>query len=105
MTIINPNKNRSLAHFFIALFFVLAGGGLFYMFQYHGFVGIRQEVEDTKSGIVKAQTENADLKDAFYRAIDPAVLKELAVARGMVLVGNPQYLFNTPWPSASVSLR
>lgn len=104
MTIINPNKNRPFARFFIALFLVLAGSGLFYMFQYHEFVVIRQEVEDAKAGIVKAQTENADLKDSFYRAIDPAILKELATARGMVLVGNPQYL-NTPWPSTSVSVR
>lgn len=92
MTIIQPHKNKPLIRFLFALFLLLAGGGLFYIMEYNAVVAARQGITEAKNAIVQAQMDNADLKDAFYRVIDPVALKALAAGHGLSLVREPQYL-------------
>lgn len=101
MTIIQPHKNRPLARFLLTLFFLLAGGGIFYIFEYNAVAEARQGIAAAKEELQRAQVSNADLRDALYRMIDPSVLKSAAAGRGLTLVRNPQYLQGAPWLSAS----
>ncbi|MFH1162266.1 MAG: hypothetical protein V1696_03260 [Candidatus Jorgensenbacteria bacterium] len=101
MTIIQPHKNRPLMRFLLLLFLLLAGGGVFYVFEYNAVAEARQGIADAKEALVKAQASSADLKDTFYRMVDPSVLKSVATARGFTLVRDPQYLQSAPWLSAS----
>jgi hypothetical protein len=101
MTIIQPHKNRPLIRFLFFAFLLLAVGGTFYIFEYNAVVDARQGIVAAKEALVKAQNDNADLKDALYQAIDPTALKALAATEGLTLVNNPQYLSQAPWPSVS----
>ncbi|MFH1193165.1 MAG: hypothetical protein V1656_02510 [Candidatus Jorgensenbacteria bacterium] len=100
MTIIQPHKNRPLMRFLLLLFILLAGGGAFCIFEYNAVAEARQGIATAKEAVVEAQASNADLKDAFYRMIDPGVLRAAAAGGGLTLVRDPQYLQSAPWLSA-----
>lgn len=105
MTILRPHKHRDLARFFAILFGILLAGGGVYIFEYNAFVGARQELTRLRGALAEAQSANADLKNQLYEAIDPAHLKPLAVARGLVLERQPAYLGEREWLSDSSSSR
>lgn len=92
MTIIQPNKYRSLKHFLIILFLILLAGGVFYIYEYNKFVDVRYQADFFKEQIIKAQALNADLKNQLYQITDPANLQSLAQKQGLFLEKKPDYL-------------
>ena len=92
MTIIRPNKNKSISKFLILLLSIIFVGGGCYIFEYNNFVNIRHERNDLKKSIADMQNANADLKNQLYEAVDPGILRTLASNQNLVLDEKPQYL-------------
>lgn len=92
MTIICPQKKQDLKYFLIALFALVLGGGALYIIGNGSLVEQRHAWESSKKELVTLKTENADLKNEYYRLTDPAQLEAVATASGLRLEKRPQYL-------------
>ena len=92
MTIICPQKKKDIRYFLIALFAVLLAGGSFYLVETGSLVEKRHELDALKGQLVALKTSNADLKNEYYRLLDPAKLEAVASNSGLTLEKRPQYL-------------
>ncbi len=95
MTIINStekNKNKGLNSFLVAIVFVLLVSAVFYIYQYNLNVNLKHQLKLTEKKISEAEILNAQLKDDFYKTIEPTKLKSLLLEKGLVLEKEPQYL-------------
>lgn len=92
MTIICPQKKSELKYFLIALFALVLVGGAFYIVGNSSLVEQRHALEDLKKQLISLKTDNADLKNEYYRLTDPARLESVANDSGLTLEKRPQYL-------------
>ncbi len=92
MTIICPQKKSELKYFLIALFAIVLVGGAFYIIGNSSLVEKSHELEALKKQIISLKTDNADLKNEYYRLTDPARLETAANNSGLTLEKRPQYL-------------
>ena len=101
MTIIKPAASESYTRFLLVVFAIVLLGSLTYIFEYNSLVDARFELKNMREEIVKAQSQNADLKNALYQIVNPVLLEKEAVAAGLILERNPGYLNGTTWLSDS----
>ncbi len=101
MTIIKPAAKESYARFLMLAFAIVLIGSLVYIFEYNSLVDARFELKNMKAEIVKAETLNADLKNALYKTINPVLLEKEAAASSLILERNPEYLTKNTWLSDS----
>ncbi|MCX6788780.1 MAG: hypothetical protein WCO21_00350 [bacterium] len=95
MTIICPQKKKNIKYFLITLFALVLVGGAFYIIQTGAIVEKRHELEALKKQLNELKTANADLKNKYYRIVDPAKLEEVASASGLTLEKRPMYITST----------
>ncbi|OGG36785.1 hypothetical protein A2110_01100 [Candidatus Jorgensenbacteria bacterium GWA1_54_12] len=101
MTVMTPNKNRSIALFVTELLVLLLVASLFYIYYYNTVAGRRYAAERLRDQIADARELNAELKNELYEATDPTRLEELATARNLVLEEAPHYMSMNQWVSDS----
>ncbi len=83
------------------VFAIVLVGSLTYIFEYNSLVDARFELKNLKAEIVKAEAQNADLKNALYKTVNPVLLEKEAVGAGLILERNPEYLSSNTWLSDS----
>jgi len=101
MTIIKPAENVSYTRFLLLVFAIVLVGSLTYIFEYRSLVDARFELKNLREEIVKAEAQNADLKNALYNVVNPVLLEKEAVAAGLILERKPEYLTRNTWLSDS----
>lgn len=67
-------------------------GGVFYISQTGSLVEKKHELDSLKKQVITLKTENADLKNQYYRLVDPARLEAAAATSGLTLEKRPYYL-------------
>ncbi|MFA6365337.1 MAG: hypothetical protein WCW78_02970 [Candidatus Paceibacterota bacterium] len=92
MTIIRPKKHTQFRYILLILFTLLLGYGTFFIFEYSAIASKKHEVGQLKASVISLQTANADMKEEYYRLVDPANLEAVAVDSGMTIEKRPQYL-------------
>ena len=92
MTIICPQKSAHIKYFLFALFTILLMGGGLYIVGNSSLVEQKHELEALKRDLITLKTANADLKNEYFRLIDPATLEAAATGSGLTLEKRPQYL-------------
>jgi cell division protein FtsL len=92
MTIISPSKNLSTLKFVFLIFAIIFVNGLFYIYQYNQFVNLRHQIANLEETINQYRVVNTDLKNNLYRLTEPAVLKALALEKGLIIDTKPDYL-------------
>lgn len=95
MTIICPQKKKNIKYFLIMLFAIVLVGGVFYIVQTGALVEQRHKLEALKKQLVDLKIANADLKNEYYRLVDPAKLEAVASNSGLTLEKRPIYLTST----------
>jgi len=91
MTIIKPKNYRPYLKFFFLTFFVLVLGAAFYINEYNHSASLRYQLEKLRKSIAQLEEKNADLKNEFFKVIDPNRLNALAQEKGLSLEHHPQY--------------
>lgn len=92
MTIFNPSRQKNNARFLLSLSFVTLLGGALLVFEYNAVASLRAEERELKKVIETASVRNAELKSELYEMTDARRLEEAALASGLVLERNPNYL-------------
>lgn len=95
MTIICPQKKKNIKYFLIMLFAIVLVGGVFYIVQTGALVEQRHKLEAAKKQLIDLKIANADLKNKYYRLVDPAKLEAVASDSGLTLEKRPIYLTST----------
>jgi cell division protein FtsL len=91
MTIIKPKEKNNIS-FIVLMFAVAIIGGMFYISQYNGVADNRYKIKELKLEIAEAEEQNVELKNNFYKIVDPTELEKMAGDHGLVLDKNPDYL-------------
>ena len=103
MTFVQPHKNNLTAMnitifvMVIAAITVSASG----MFLYNQLVNLRHDFGSSKNYASKAEVENAELKNALYRAVDPKNFAVIAESHSLVAEKNPEFLKTGPQVSSN----
>ncbi len=101
MTIIKPTIQKKYMQFFALLVITIFLGGVFYVFEYNSFVNARYQVTALNNKIATAETQNTQLKNAYYTMTDPTHLDALVPQYNLTLARQPQYLTQSKWVSDS----
>ncbi|MBI1838811.1 MAG: septum formation initiator family protein [Candidatus Colwellbacteria bacterium] len=91
MTIIQPNKNKSLSRIIFVLGGILVLTASFYVFTYANSVGLNQDIKVSEKNLERLKVENAELKNDLFALTDSRRLDELAKEKNLIYDKNPQW--------------
>ncbi len=93
MTIIRPKKEQATINWLIiGLATFTAASALIGVVCYNQVVNNRHEAEWQRQALRDAEVANAELKTALYDLTDAKKMNDIAVANGLVVDKNPQYI-------------
>ena len=93
MTVIQPNKIKSLTHLIFIFGFILVFMASLSVVFYSRTVSLRHDMATAQKEIDDMKVKNAELKNSFYSFVDSGELEKLATEKGLINDKNPQWEF------------
>ncbi|OGY57929.1 MAG: hypothetical protein A3E61_00035 [Candidatus Colwellbacteria bacterium RIFCSPHIGHO2_12_FULL_43_12] len=93
MTVIQPNKIKSLTHLIFIFGFILVFMASLSVVFYSRTVSLRHDMATAQKEIDDMKVKNAELKNSFYSLVDSGELEKLATEKGLINDKNPQWEF------------
>lgn len=93
MTVIQPNKIKSVLAIIIGLSLVLFLVAFVNIYVYSKTVSLKYDASKLEKNLESLRVENAELKNDLYQLVDLKKLENLAKEKGMIQDKNPQWAF------------
>ena len=93
MTVIQPNKNRSLIQLMFIFGAILVSIASLYVVLYSKTVSLKHDIQEVETELNTLKVQNAELKNSFYSVVDSRELDKLAQEKGLIYDKNPKWEF------------
>jgi len=93
MTVIQPNKSKSIIQLIFGVGMILMLFAVSNVMLYSKSVSLTHDISQLRNKLDTLQVDNADLKNTLYQKTGSEALEKLAADRGMVQDKNPQWAF------------
>ena len=104
MTFVQPKKHSSALTKILILLLIVVGVGAFRLVViYNRVVNLEHGIAEMKSGFVKLETENAELKEKVFALFTTQTIDAFAVEHGLMQEKKPHYFTTSDqWVFASL---